>query len=396
MFKQSRPKGAPCEREGAPVGAPGCGPRGVWWTDRGRGVRAGAAAEPAAALLVAGTYEKAICGWELGRGGSAAPVFQVARARARTERHRHAPRRARVALACLPPGCDKRCPPQHQSHLGPVKAVASQGKFLVSGGNDEEIRIYNIRKRFEVGSLMKHQAPITTLRFSKKANSLVSGSDDGMIAVWRIKDWECVSFKPAHKGSVTDLDVHPSGKVMLSCGRDNTLRLWDLSSTKELYCRSQKVCPDDAIACIRGPAVTHRSMPGGGRGRAVAAGGCEWSRMNKGARSAEPRTCRAVATGDSSSCGGARAVRASATRSATTCACSIRTARMPSCASPTRARPFLLSSSPRRLSLQVCWRRRGERGAGGMRGIPQIVVSSVRSWHELCGLWPRSIACDAS
>ena len=64
MFKQSRPKGAPCEREGAPVGAPGCGPRGVWWTDRGRGVRAGAAAEPAAALLVAGTYEKAICGWE--------------------------------------------------------------------------------------------------------------------------------------------------------------------------------------------------------------------------------------------------------------------------------------------------------------------------------------------
>ena len=129
---------------------------------------------------------------------------------------------------------------QHQSHLGPVKAVASQGKFLVSGGNDEEIRIYNIRKRCEVGSLMKHQAPITTLRFSKKANSLVSGSDDGMIAVWRIKDWECVSFKPAHKSSITDLDVHPSGKVLLSCGRDNTLRLWDLSSSKELFCRAQK------------------------------------------------------------------------------------------------------------------------------------------------------------
>ena len=118
--------------------------------------------------------------------------------------------------------------------------MASQGKFLVSGGNDEEIRIYNIRRRFEVGSLMKHQAPITTLRFSKKANSLASGSDDGMIAVWRIKDWECVSFKPAHKGSVIDLDVHPSGKVMMSCGRDSTLRLWCMTSSKELYCRPQK------------------------------------------------------------------------------------------------------------------------------------------------------------
>ena len=160
--------------------------------------------EPAAALLIAGSYEKAICGWELGKKRSVTPVFQ------------------------------------HLAHLGPVKAVASQGKYAVSGGNDEEIRIYNVRKRREVGSLMKHQAPITALRFSKKANSLVSGSDDGMIAVWRIKDWECVSFKPAHKGSVIDLDVHSSGKAMISCGRDSTLRLWDLSSTKELHCRTLK------------------------------------------------------------------------------------------------------------------------------------------------------------
>ena len=84
------------------------------------------------------------------------------------------------------------------------------------------------------------QGPITSLRFSKKANSLVSGSDDGMIAIWRIKDWECVSFKPAHKGSVTDLDVHPSGKVMISCGRDNNVRLWDMTTSKELYSRSTK------------------------------------------------------------------------------------------------------------------------------------------------------------
>ena len=107
----------------------------------GSALRAVGSREPAAALLIAGSYEKAICGWELGKKRSVTPVFQ------------------------------------HLAHLGPVKAVASQGKYAVSGGNDEEIRIYNVRKRREVGSLMKHQAPITALRFSKKANSLVSGSD---------------------------------------------------------------------------------------------------------------------------------------------------------------------------------------------------------------------------
>jgi hypothetical protein len=174
-------------------------------------------------------------------GGVSYPVWVPIQRETQQALAAHAPR----SLACQP-NAGTWVLPQHQSHLGPVKAVASQGKFLVSGGNDEEVRIYNIQKRFEVGSLMKHQAPITTLRFSRKANSLISGSDDGMIAVWRIKDWECVSFKKAHKGSVTDLDVHPSGKVMLSCGRDNALRLWDLSSAKELYCRAQKVCSDDA------------------------------------------------------------------------------------------------------------------------------------------------------
>ena len=34
--------------------------------------------EPTAAMLIAGTYEKAICGWELGDKQSVTPAFQVA------------------------------------------------------------------------------------------------------------------------------------------------------------------------------------------------------------------------------------------------------------------------------------------------------------------------------
>jgi len=43
--------------------------------------------------------------------------------------------------------------------------VAASGKWLASGGTDEEIRIFNIGRRVEFGSLMRHQRPITTLRF---------------------------------------------------------------------------------------------------------------------------------------------------------------------------------------------------------------------------------------
>ena len=39
----------------------------------------------------------------------------------------------------------------HPAHIGPIKCVAAGGRFLVSGGSDEEIRIFNIAKRVEVG-----------------------------------------------------------------------------------------------------------------------------------------------------------------------------------------------------------------------------------------------------
>ena len=54
--------------------------------------------------LVAGTYERTLCGYTLDGEGSFTSIFN------------------------------------QPAHLGPVKAVASSGRFLVSGGSDEEIR----------------------------------------------------------------------------------------------------------------------------------------------------------------------------------------------------------------------------------------------------------------
>jgi hypothetical protein len=81
---------------------------------------------------------------------------------------------------------------------------------------------------------------------------------------------------------------------------------------------------------------------------------------------ADSLTHRDVATGDSSSCGGARAARAFAMRSVTTCVSSIPKARTLSCAFLTRARPSPSSSSLRRLSLQV---RLGKAMGGIWEGI---------------------------
>ncbi|CAJ0845556.1 2515_t:CDS:2 [Entrophospora sp. SA101] len=107
------------------------------------------------------------------------------------------------------------------AHIGCIKCVAVSGRYLASGSTDEVIKLYNLKKRKELGSLLKHEGSITTLKFYNKTNML-SGSDDGLICIWRTKDWECLKNLKGHKGRVNSLDIHPTGKIALSVSIDKT------------------------------------------------------------------------------------------------------------------------------------------------------------------------------
>ncbi|CAG8486005.1 5202_t:CDS:2 [Acaulospora colombiana] len=113
------------------------------------------------------------------------------------------------------------------AHSGCIKTVAVGGRHLASGSTDEVIKLYDIKKRKEVGSLLQHEGSITTLQFYGKSHML-SGSEDGTICIWRTRDWECLKTLKGHKGRVNYLSVHPSGKMALSVSIDKTVRLWDL------------------------------------------------------------------------------------------------------------------------------------------------------------------------
>ncbi len=104
----------------------------------------------------------------------------------------------------------------------------------MSGGMDEHIRIYDLRKRAEAGELLHHKGTITALGFVGSSH-LLSGSEDGMVCIWRVYDWSLLHILGGHKGAVTAVALHPSGKLALSTGRDRSLRLWDLVKGRCAY-----------------------------------------------------------------------------------------------------------------------------------------------------------------
>ncbi|KAI5958601.1 MAK11 [Candida theae] len=130
-----------------------------------------------------------------------------------------------------------------QAHALSIKSMDLAKRYLVTGSNDEHIRIYDLQKRKELGTLLSHQGTITALRFSREATEeaenassgrwLLSGSEDGKIIIWRTKDWEIFATLKGHTDKINDLSIHPSGRVAISVSQDKTIRLWNLMTAKK-------------------------------------------------------------------------------------------------------------------------------------------------------------------
>ncbi|KAH9479299.1 p21-activated protein kinase-interacting protein 1-like [Psilocybe cubensis] len=120
------------------------------------------------------------------------------------------------------------------AHVSCIKAVAASpqgGKWLATGSADEIIKVWDLRRRKEIGGLMHHEGSITHLTFPSRSH-LFSASEDGTLCLFRARDWAVLRSLKGHKGRVNSMAVHPSGKVALSVGKDRALRMWDLMRGK--------------------------------------------------------------------------------------------------------------------------------------------------------------------
>ncbi|KAF8639094.1 hypothetical protein AX17_001739 [Amanita inopinata Kibby_2008] len=133
------------------------------------------------------------------------------------------------------------------AHVSCIKAVATSphgGKWLATGSADEIIKIWDLRRRKEIGGLMHHQGSITHLLFPSRSH-LLSASEDGTLCLFHARDWTVLRVMKGHKTRVNAVAVHPSGKVALSVGKDRTLRMWDLMRGKG--CASTKLGKEGEI-----------------------------------------------------------------------------------------------------------------------------------------------------
>jgi protein MAK11 len=87
------------------------------------------------------------------------------------------------------------------AHEGSIRALALDGESgttLVTASSDETMKLYNLRSRREVGSLMEHTDAVATMAFFG-GDCLLSADRGGTICIWRASDWTCLHSMKGHK-----------------------------------------------------------------------------------------------------------------------------------------------------------------------------------------------------
>ncbi|KAJ1679772.1 60s ribosome biogenesis protein mak11 [Spiromyces aspiralis] len=118
------------------------------------------------------------------------------------------------------------------AHTGCVKTLSIGGRYLATGSTDETIKLFDVKKLRELGSLHHHSGTITQVLFHGQSH-LLTTSEDGTICIFRSKDWEMLQKLKGHKAAVNSFAVHPSGKLAISVAKDRTAVVWNLMTGKK-------------------------------------------------------------------------------------------------------------------------------------------------------------------
>ncbi len=121
-------------------------------------------------------------------------------------------------------------------HFGDIVRVqySPNGQLVVSGSEDNTVKIWDAATGMVVRTLVGHKGYITSLDMNAAGDMLVSASKDNSIRLWDLKTGKEIRQLPAHSFYASSVMFSPSNNIIASCSIDKTVKLWDIRIGKEI------------------------------------------------------------------------------------------------------------------------------------------------------------------
>lgn len=122
-------------------------------------------------------------------------------------------------------------------------AASSDGRYVVAGGTDQTISVWDSRTGDLVKSFPGHKGAITGLTFQKGTNQLFSSSMDRTIKIWSLDDMAYIDTLFGHVAEVNAVDCLRKERLV-SVGSDRSCRIWKVPEETQLLFKGQSASVD--------------------------------------------------------------------------------------------------------------------------------------------------------
>ncbi|MFP4028055.1 MAG: protein kinase domain-containing protein [Candidatus Brocadiia bacterium] len=108
-------------------------------------------------------------------------------------------------------------------------AVGAEGKLLAAGCKDDNVRLWDLKRKKLQATLSGHERNVAAVAFTPDARVLASGAWDDQIILWDVRSpEEPVKLRALkdHEGWIHDLAFSPDSRFLVSVGNEPIIRVW--------------------------------------------------------------------------------------------------------------------------------------------------------------------------
>ncbi len=126
-----------------------------------------------------------------------------------------------------------------QGHQGSIYSVAfsPDGKWIASGGKDNQIKIWDFTNKREIITLRGHKHFVHTVLFSPDGKFLATCGNDNIAIVWDLSTFKDIYYIPSYStNNNCSISFSINGKYIatIDTGKSKNIKLWDVFTGKEI------------------------------------------------------------------------------------------------------------------------------------------------------------------
>ncbi len=117
-------------------------------------------------------------------------------------------------------------------HKSSIKSAvfSPDSQLIATGGFDRDVKLLNSKAGL-LHSSLEHKSFVVSLAFSPDGKLLASASLDKTVNLWDIESGQLISALKGHKSVINNVTFSPDGKRLATASKDGTAVIWSLNNT---------------------------------------------------------------------------------------------------------------------------------------------------------------------